>query len=127
MDIEEIDVLIEKAQHEVDVLMDQRKKYLSNKMWTKKTKQQKVKPLEQAIMELRERIQKLEIIKDKKIPFYEKLPKDSAFYKHYMSVLSHARLQEATTKLIAEDKSMLINAAASIPNPLATASTKLTK
>jgi hypothetical protein len=38
MDIEEIDVLIEKAQHEVDVLMDQRKKYLSNKMWTKKTK-----------------------------------------------------------------------------------------
>ena len=67
-------------------------------------------------MELRERIQKLEIIRDGKIPFYEKLPKDSAFYKHYMSVLYQTRIQEATTKKVQEDRSMLANAAATIPN-----------
>jgi hypothetical protein len=64
---------------------------------------------------LRERIQKLEIIKDGKIPFYEKLPKDSAFYKHYMSVLYQARLQEATSKKVLEDRAVLVNAAATIP------------
>jgi len=38
MQIEEIDVLIEKAQRDVEILLDQKRKYLSNKMWTKKTK-----------------------------------------------------------------------------------------
>ena len=87
-------------------------------MWTKKTKSKKIFPIDSAIYELRERIQKLEIIKDGKIPFYEKLPKDSAFYKHYMSVLYQARLQEATSKKVLEDRSMLSNAAATIPNSL---------
>lgn len=95
--------------------MDQKRKYMANKMWTKKTKQKKVAPIEGAIQELRERIQKLEIIKDGKIPFYEKLPKDSAFYKHYMSVLYQARLQEATTKKVIEDRAILANTAATIP------------
>jgi hypothetical protein len=38
MSIEEIDVFIEKAQREVDELVDLKKKYWANKMWTKKTK-----------------------------------------------------------------------------------------
>jgi hypothetical protein len=38
MSIEEIDVLIEKAQREVEGQLDQKRKYLANKMWTKKTK-----------------------------------------------------------------------------------------
>lgn len=87
MQIEEIDVLIEKNQREVDILMDQRRKYMANKMWTKKTKSKKIYPIDQAIHEFRVKIQELEVIKNGKIPFYEKLPKDSAFYKHYMSVL----------------------------------------
>lgn len=68
--------------------------------------------------ELRERIHQLEVIKDGKIPFYEKLPKDSAFYKHYMSVLYQSRLKEATSKKVQEDRAMLATAAASIPAPL---------
>ena len=49
----------------------------------------------------------LEIVKDKKIPFYEKLPKDSPFYKHYMSVLTASRLQEAASLKVLEDRDML--------------------
>ena len=56
MQIEEIDVLIEKNQREVDILMDQRRKYMANKMWTKKTKSKKIYPIEQAIHEFRVKI-----------------------------------------------------------------------
>jgi hypothetical protein len=43
--------------------------------------------LEMEMQDLREEMAKLEKVKDSKTPFYEKLPKDSAFYKHYMSIL----------------------------------------
>jgi hypothetical protein len=76
---------------------------------------------------LRDKIAKLEAIKDSKIPFYEKLPKDSAFYKHYMSVLYQARIQEATSKKVLEDRAVLINAAASIPEPLPSSKLLLVK
>ena len=56
MQIEEIDVLIEKNQREVDILMDQRRKYMANKMWTKKTKSKKIYPIDQAIHEVRVKI-----------------------------------------------------------------------
>jgi len=61
-------------------------------MMTKKVKAKKMKPVEDNLAELREKVRKLEIIKDKKIPFYEKLPKESPFYKHYMSVLFASRM-----------------------------------
>lgn len=85
-------------------------------MLTKKVKQKKLGPVEKVINELRERIGKLEIIKDAKIPFYEKLPKDSPFYKHYMSVLYAARIQEATSKKVSEDRNLFQIVAATIPN-----------
>ena len=96
MSIEEIDVLIEKAEREIEVNKELRRKVLKHKMMTKKMKHKKARPFEDAIKELKERVQKLEIIKDGKIPFYEKLPKDSSFYKHYMNLLSNKRITEIT-------------------------------
>ena len=84
-------------------------------MLTKKIKMKKLEPVEKTLAELRERVAKLEIIKDQKIPFYEKLPKESQFYKHYMSVLQAARMQETAAKKILEDRKILMDAAASIP------------
>jgi hypothetical protein len=81
-------------------------------MLTKKIKHKKLEPVEKALAELRERIQKLEVIRDAKIPFYEKLPKESPFYKHYMSVLYAGRMQEAAAKKILEDRNLLLSAAA---------------
>ena len=80
-------------------------------MLTKKIKQKKLEPVERVLFDLRQKVQKLEIIKDAKIPFYEKLPKDSPFYKHYMSVLYAARMQEATTKKVVEDRNLFQNVA----------------
>ena len=92
MSIEEIDVLLEKAQREIDQALDIKRRIIKHKMLTKKLKMKKLEPVEMALSDLREKMAKLEIIKDAKIPFYEKLPKDSPFYKHYMSVLYAARM-----------------------------------
>lgn len=115
MDIEEIDVLIEKAQREIDQALDIKRRIIKHKMLTKKVKLKKLEPVEKALSDLRERVQKLEIVKDKKIPFYEKLPKDSPFYKHYMIVLYASRMQETAARKIVEDRAFLLSAAATIP------------
>lgn len=46
----------------------------------------------------------LEKIKDDKIPFYEKLPKESSFYKHYMQLLFTGKLETAAQAKAVEDK-----------------------
>ena len=84
-------------------------------MITKKLKLKKLEPVEKALSELREKMAKLEVIKDAKIPFYEKLPKESPFYKHYMSVLYAARMQEGTAKKVIEDRQIFQKAAENIP------------
>ena len=61
-------------------------------MLTKKSKLKKLEPIEKALVDLRARVLILEEVKDSKIPFYEKLPKNSPFYKHYMSVLFASRM-----------------------------------
>ena len=39
------------------------------------------------IKELKKRIELLGFYKEKKTPFYEKLPKDCAYYKHFMNLI----------------------------------------
>ena len=118
MSIEEIDVLIEKAEREMEREEIEKRIIQANKVKTKKQKQKQIAPIQQRIQEIREQIVKLQAIKDSKIPFYEKLPKDSTFYKHYMSVLYQTRLHDATSKKVLEDRAMLVNAAAAIPEPI---------
>jgi len=43
-------------------------------------------------------------IKDAKIPFYEKLPKDNQFYKHYMQNLKFQRMKDVAANKAEEDK-----------------------
>lgn len=114
MSIEEIDCIIEKAQKEIEQAMDIKRRILRHKMLTNKIKKKKLEPVENTLAELRWKVQQLEIIKDKKIPFYEKLPKDLPFYKHYMSVIQATRIQEVATMKAEEDRHLLLNAALTI-------------
>ena len=43
-----------------------------------------MKPIEDEIKFLRNNVAEMLYVKDQKIPFYEKLPKGSSFYSHYM-------------------------------------------
>ena len=84
-------------------------------MFTKKMKHKKLEPVEKTLSDLKTRVALLEEVKDAKIPFYEKLPKESPFYKHYMSVLFASRMQETAARKVLEDRVTLQNAANAIP------------
>jgi len=77
MEIEEIDVLIENAEGEVKQLDDAKRKIKRQKSLTAKAREVKLEPIDEQLKFLRERITMLLYIKDAKIPFYDKLPKDN--------------------------------------------------
>jgi len=49
-------------------------------------------------------------IKDAKIPFYDKLPKDNQFYKHFMQNLSFSRMKDSAIAKADQDKMMFRDA-----------------
>lgn len=46
----------------------------------------------------------LERLKHQKTPFYQKLPKSNEFYKHYLQLKNHERMQEMARYKAEEDK-----------------------
>jgi len=93
MSIEEVDALIMKVQNEIAQCIDIKRRINKHKMMTKKSKNKKLAPIEAELQIMRQRLAFLEQIKDAKIPFYEKLPKDSPFYKHYMHLLHSQKIE----------------------------------
>jgi hypothetical protein len=45
-------------------------------------------------------------VKDSKIPFYDKLPKENQFYKHYMQFMAHNRMKEIALAKVENDRRM---------------------
>ena len=83
---------------------------MNKKTDTAKAKQAKLEPIEATIVEKSSRIEMLLKIKDVKIPFYDKLPKDNQFYKFYMQNLRLAKMRDVTQGKIDEDRMMFDNA-----------------
>lgn len=104
MEIEEVEALIEKADRELKMGEDAKKKIMRQKGQTKKAQDAKLQPIEEGLVMLRARITMLLQIKDAKIPFFEKLPKDNQFYKHYIQSLNFNRMKEAAKDKAEEDK-----------------------
>lgn len=99
MELEELEGLIRQAEDQMNDCNKQKLKMSkSNKsdFGTQKAKEQKLAPLEEEIKFWRHRIIMLYQIKNYKIPFYEKLPKDSQFYRHLITLLSYNKMKEST-------------------------------
>ena len=73
-----------------------------------------MQPIEDELKLLRFRITFLLQIKDAKIPFYEKLPRDNQFYKHYMQNLNFNRMNEAAKEKASEDRMLFEGASEKI-------------
>lgn len=43
---------------------------------------------------------------DKKTPFYEKMPKDNQFYKHYMNVLQIVNMKQMLGETVEQEKNI---------------------
>jgi hypothetical protein len=67
---------------------------------------------------LRDLVFKLDKIRDSKIPFYEKLPKDSSFYKHYMHLLYTRKIDQVADTTAKEDRYLLRDVGDKITKPL---------
>jgi hypothetical protein len=77
---------------------------------TQKAKEQKMAPLEEEIKFWRNRMIMLYQIKNFKIPFYEKLPKDNQFYRHLITLLGYNKMKESTQNKV-EESNMIFNEA----------------
>lgn len=77
-------------------------------------KKKQEQPLKDALKAQRTRLKFLLQIKDAKIPFYEKLPKDNQFYRHYMNGLNFTNMSNKMEDAIAQDKQLFAEAAETI-------------
>ena len=110
MEIEEVEILIENAEREMKQAADAKRKITRGKQGTAKAKEAKLAPFEMALTHLRNRITMLLRIKDAKIPFYDKLPKDNQFYKHFMQNLGYQRMKDSAMMKAEEDKMLFRDA-----------------
>lgn len=88
MEIEEVDAMIEELDRGMKDAEKLVKKINSKKVMTEQQKKKEIAPLEEQLKETRDKIMFLLQIKEAKIPFYEKLPKDHQFYKHFMASIN---------------------------------------
>ena len=101
MTVEELDVKITKLEAEESDLLDQKAAVRKRKVGSKR---KQLKELDDLLKEKRKFMCYLEAIKDSKIPFYEKLPKDSQFYLHYMKLLQSQKIGEASKDQVSLEK-----------------------
>jgi len=104
MDITEIDVLIETAEREIAENYKNIKKVMKNRAVANNQKAAKCEPFEESNKFLRYRIAFLLQLKDSKIPFYEKIPKQHNFYTHYIQSLKAQRMLQAANDKMEEDR-----------------------
>ena len=111
MELEEIDGLIAKAENEIAAKNKEKKNLKKgNKVdfLAKSQKNERLDPIDNEIKKWTNRVIMLYQIKNYKIPFYEKLPKDSQFYRHYITNLTFNKMKEQANVKI-EESTMLFN------------------
>ena len=84
------------------------------KFATKAMMKKNLQPLNEALKAQSARLVFLLRIKDAKIPFYEKLPKDNQFYRHYMNGLQFTNMSHKMEDVIEQDKNLFEEAAETI-------------
>ena len=111
MEIEEVDVLIEGAEAELKTLQAAKRSTLNKKGLSKGARAARLAPLEEGLTMLRAQLAWLLHIKDGKIPFYDKLPKDNQFYRHFMQNLAATRIRDAAAAKAEDDSALFAGAA----------------
>ena len=107
MTVDQCDVRIFQVQQLIKKLDNKIKNLEKNSLMTSKMLKKATDPFyaEKAVLQQKE--QKLEFIKDSKIPAYEKIDKGSAMYKHLMQMMFNERIDKTAKDQKKEDKKML--------------------
>ena len=83
--VEEIELEMEKHRRKIDDNNNKMNHMRNDKLKSKMNISKEIAPMRQENVMLRDLVIKLDKIRDDKIPYYEKLPKDSVFYRHKIS------------------------------------------
>ena len=113
--VEEIELEMDKARDQLSFNMDKINEYKrkSGNM-TKTALMKELKPLMDQNKELVKLVRDLDRIRDSKIPDHEKLPKESNFYKHYVSNLYTNKFGQTTCETVKHEETTLREVAESI-------------
>jgi len=112
--IEEIEVEMERARDRIDRNNTLIAKLRSNTLRSTKDKEKEVIPLRDEVRDLTQLVKQLDKLIDEKTPFWEKLPKDTVFYKHLMSNMYTAKIDSTTKETATIEKCNLFEAAEDI-------------
>lgn len=107
LDIDEIDKRLEKVERDIKNIETQKVQVMRNKAASKRMQILQLRDLDEAMHFQHMRREQLAKAKDFKIPFYQKLPKDSQFYLHYMNAMWMKRVLEAGSESAQHDLQMM--------------------
>ena len=79
-------------------------------MVTEQQKKKEAAPLEEILAETKKKMMFLLQIKEAKIPFYDKLPKDHQFYKHFMASINTKKMTRAAQEKMNDDRNLFEDA-----------------
>lgn len=106
MEIEEIEGIIETKEKEMRDINKEKNKIQRSKGMNQGAKDTKMKPLNEALEELKQQMVLCYQIKEAKIPSYEKIPKDHVYYKHYMQKLEYMKMKNEASSKAADNRYM---------------------
>ena len=107
MTVEEIEIKIAEYDRTIRRQKNLRDKLKKNTRILARARNEKLDEAKLIINDLSNRIQNLEIIKDRKIPAHEKLDKATIFYKHFMKLMQSEKIDEIAQEKMKEDKEMM--------------------
>ena len=107
MTVEELDIKIAELERTIRKYKNQRDKLKKNTKMLSRQKNEKLDELKVLINDLSNRVQNLEIIKDRKIPPHEKLDKATIFYKHFVKLMYTDEIDKKVNDKLQEDKELI--------------------
>ena len=109
--IEEIEVDMDRAREKIERNTLLMAKARNNTLRSKKAIEKEILPLRDEIRELTALVKMLDKLIDEKTPYWEKLPKETVFYKHLMSNMYTTKINTTAKETAQIDNSNLKEAA----------------
>ena len=117
--VEQIDKMINEKRAEIRMKEKKKATLKKNSKAPPQKLKKEIEPIDNEIRVLNAKIEELLIVRDSKIPFYEKLPKDCTYYKHFIQQQVTSEIERLAVKQVREDKELLVEIANSLaPMPI---------
>lgn len=105
--VEEIELDMDKHRRKIEENNNKMIRMRNDKLKSTMNINKECLPFKQENAMLRDLVIKLDKIRDDKIPYYEKLPHDSVFYRHKISYMQSNKITVAAIETAKDEKNLL--------------------